>query len=150
MIKLATKLFTVTLFAGLCLWLTGCALDTIDTRKHEKWMTYGALPQDQRDMVDVGKIRIGMSTDAVYIAWGKPQDVTENETAEGRTSAWVYHGSWAQQTQYWSYREIKIGERRELERYLETDWNPRNYIRAEVVFFKGKVIRWNTNAKPVN
>ena len=78
-----------------------------------------------------------MAPDAVYIAWGPPAEVLENETPQGHTTVWVYYGQWVQEYRYW------IGRR------LESDYYPRSYIRAEVVFRNGVVASWRTLPKPL-
>jgi hypothetical protein len=137
------------LVGGLLLALAGCAHDTVETRKHERWMAYSALPQEQRELVDQGKIRIGMSMDAVFIAWGKPSEVLNAETEAGLTTTWRYHGSWAEEAHYWTYREVQYNNQSYLERYLETSLLPRSYVRAEIIFAKGKVASWRTLPKPL-
>ena len=52
-----------------CVLLAGCATSTIESRKKERAATYGALPLEQKEFVDKGQIKVGMSQDAVYIAW---------------------------------------------------------------------------------
>ena len=127
----------------------GCATSTIETRKQERLAAYRALPTDQRQLVDQGQIKVGMGEDAVYIAWGPPAQALASETAEGREVAWLYHGSWMEETRLWTYREVPHDGAVYLERYLERDYNPRDYVRAEIVFVDGKVARWRTLPRPV-
>ena len=132
------------------LLLAGCAApSTIESRRIEKSAAYQALPPDQQAMVDSGQIRVGMSADAVYIAWGKPNEVLESEDAQGRITTWLYHGSWLQENRYWAYREAgHRGRGAYLERYLVSDYTPRDYVRSEIVFKDGKVQSWRTLPKP--
>ncbi|MDX1952314.1 MAG: hypothetical protein SFY81_09010 [Verrucomicrobiota bacterium] len=138
------KLSLVVLFLG----LVGCASSSIETRRSEKISSYQTLsPQDQAT-VDSGQIRVGMSADAVYIAWGKPSEVLESEDASGHLTTWRYYGTWMQETRYWAYREVNRGPDLALERYLISDYNPRDYVRSEIVFKEGKVISWRTLPRP--
>lgn len=130
------------------LW-AGCATSTIETRRKERFSTYTALPPELRQLVDQGKIKIGMNTDAVYIAWGPPTEILESESGQGHTTTWVYHGQWMQESRYWTYREISRDGTTFLERYLESDYYPRNYIRAEIYFSNGAVTQWRTLPRPV-
>jgi len=130
--------------------LAGCATpSTIETRRTEKLLAYQSLPPEERELVDAGQIKVGMSQDAVYIAWGKPSEVLEREDAQGRISSWRYYGSWMQETRYWTFREAR-GRRGDifLERYLATDYDSRDYVRAEIQFQEGKVLAWGTLPRP--
>src|SRR6266704_2114952 len=62
------KTSVVVLIAALT--LCGCATSTIQTRKQERSAAYAELPAETRSLVDQGKIKVGMSLEAVYIAWG--------------------------------------------------------------------------------
>ena len=135
----------------LILLLAGCATkSTIETRRAERLNAYDALPADQKAMVDAGQIRVGMSSDAVYIAWGKPNEILESEDPQqGHLVFWRYYGSTLQENRYWAYREVS--HRRGgvfLERYLTSDYTPRDYVRSEIVLKEGKVISWRTLPKP--
>jgi hypothetical protein len=132
------------------LFLAGCATSTIESRRAEKMGAYTSLSADEQRLVDEGQIKIGMSADAVYIAWGPPSEVLESEDPQqGRITTWRYYGSWMQESRYWAYRETRRGEADlYLERYLVTDYQPRDYVRAEIHLDKGKVISWRTLPKP--
>jgi hypothetical protein len=117
--------------------LAGCATSTVESRKKERTATYASLPPEQKELVDQGKIKIGMTPDAVYLAWGAPAEVLEEETPEGQATIWVYQGQWVEEYRYW------IGRR------LESDYYPRNYIRAQIFFRNGVVSSWRTLPRPV-
>ncbi len=117
--------------------LAGCATSTVQTRKKERPEVYAGLPVDQKTLVDQGKIMLGMTPEAVYLAWGAPAEVLENETPQGHTTIWIYHGQWVEEYRYW------IG------RHPESDYYPRQYIRAEILFRNGQVASWHTLPKPV-
>lgn len=102
-------------------------------------------------MVDQGQIKVGMSEDAVYIAWGKPAQVLHRETGQGATTTWLYHGHHLQSRHYWGYREYKDHQGRLLlSRSLETDYYPQDYLRAEIIFAEGKVKEWRTLSRPLD
>src|SRR3954471_15818548 len=136
------------------LFLAGCATkSTVQTRKLERAGAYEALPADQKAMVDAGQIRVGMSADAVYIAWGKPAEILESEDPQqGHLVFWRYYGSTLQENRYWAYREVNRGPRGGiyLERYLTSDYSPRDYVRSEIVLKDGKVISWRTLPRPTS
>ena len=68
--------------------LTGCAGSKIVARKRERAAGYAELPAAQQQLVNGGRIDAGMSTNAVYVAWGNPA-TTVAATAPG-TFTWIY------------------------------------------------------------
>ena len=142
----SVKLILFLLAGGLL--LSGCATSTVESRRHEKAAAYAALPADQRKMVDAGQIRVGMSADAVYIAWGKPSEVLQREDEQGAVTIWLYYSGWMQETRYWSYHQVGFGPHAYLTRYLEHDYYPMTYVSAEIIFEDGQVKRWRTLPRP--
>jgi hypothetical protein len=131
--------------------LVGCATSTIESRRVERLAAYQSLSPEQQQLVDQGQIRVGMTSDAVYIAWGPPSEVLQSEDASGHTVIWRYYGTWTQETRYWTYREVNRGKDDiYLERYLATDYNPRDYVRAEILIKDGKVSSWRTLPRPTH
>ena len=131
------------------LLLAGCATSTIESRRAERISAYHNLAAEEKQLVDSGQIRMGMSSDAVYIAWGPPSEVLESEDASGHVTTWRYYGSWMQESRYWAYRETtRGGNDLYLERYLVSDYQPRDYVRAEINFKDGKVLSWRTLPRP--
>jgi hypothetical protein len=128
----------------------GCATQaTVETRRTERISAYNALPADERALVDQGQIRAGMGEDAVYIAWGKPAQVLRSGDASGEQTTWLYHGTATDSYHYWAYREYprKDGSTY-LDRSMETDYNFRDYVSAELTFRGGKLERWRMLPKP--
>ena len=130
--------------AGLVLagWLlSGCATtNTIESRKRERATAYAALSTEDKALVDGGQIRRGMNEDVVYIAWGKPAQVLQQEDPQGRATIWLYEGGWLEETRYWA--GWRYGR-------LMHDYQPRTYVRAEIVFVNGVVNSWRTLPQPV-
>lgn len=121
-------------------WLAGCAGDSVETRRVDHWLAYAALPQEQREAVDAGQLRPGMSLEAVEIAWGKPLQTRESETAEGPVITWLYGGRWR-------YREIRRGNQALIERSRgRRDGD--GLTQAEVFFLKNKVASWRVFERP--
>jgi hypothetical protein len=144
----SVKSFVFALLAGVL--LTGCATSTIETRRQERLAAYQGLSPELKALVDKGQIKVGMSQDAVYISWGPPSDVLQSETTEGALTTWQFHGAWMQETRFWTYREVTKDNTTFLERYLERDYNPRDYIKAEITFMNGVVKQWRTLPRPLN
>jgi hypothetical protein len=124
--------------------LTGCATQSIQSRKNERMDIYSALPPEQQQLIDQGKIKVGMPMDAVYIAWGKPSQVLAGESEKGAMTTWIYHGTTMEEYRYWNYRYQAYGNRVYAEPYLDFDYMPRDYVAAEVVFENGVVKSWRT------
>ena len=131
------------------LWLTGCATSTVETRKQERYGAYSALPAETRGLVDQSQIKVGMSMDAVYIAWGKPTQILNAESAQGATTTWLYHGSYIDEYRYWTYRYSYYGHCYPAGPYLDYSYYPRSYVRSMVVFETGVVKEWRHLPQPV-
>jgi hypothetical protein len=133
------------------LLLAGCATSTIESRRKEKFGSYSALPRDEKELVDKGQIKTGMSQDAIYIAWGPPAQILQNQAGtSGVQTIWLYEGTTMQETRYWTFREVPYGGHVFFERYLDRDYDPRNYVSAELVFVDGKLASWRTLPRPTN
>lgn len=133
--------------------LAGCAAPpSLEQRRTERAAAYGALSAEDKALVDAGQIRIGMPEDAVFIAWGQPDEVTDSEDQQGRQRQWIYRGFYFKENRYWTFREAPslAGQRGVFERYLQTDLDSRSYISAQITFKDGKVISWRTLPKPAD
>jgi outer membrane protein assembly factor BamE (lipoprotein component of BamABCDE complex) len=71
---------------GLC--LTSC--ETLDNRISEHQDMFNSLSQRDQALVRQGQIRSGMSTNAVWLAWGSPSAKTGGEMRGRPTETWVY------------------------------------------------------------
>ena len=117
--------------------LAGCAsTKTIKARKQERAGAYAALSSEMKTMVDQGQIKVGMPIDAVYISWGPPAQILQSENPAGASTTWLYNGGWIEETRSWARW------------HLETYYQPRTYVRAEVVFVNGFVQEWRTLPQP--
>jgi hypothetical protein len=130
--------------------MTGCATSTIESRKAERYNAYNSLAAEQKESIDQGQIKIGMSMDAVYIAWGKPSQVLASETSSGPAVVWLYSGSYLQGFTTWNYPGM-FGP---YHRYyygpiLANDYTVINYVSAEVVFDGGGLVKaWRQLPRP--
>ena len=95
-----------------------------------------------------GQIKVGMSMDAVYLAWGKPSQILAGESSSGATVTWLYHGTYLQEYRYWTYHHYCVGRGFYASPYLDYDYYPRSYVKAEVVFEGGKVKEWRSLPQP--
>lgn len=145
--KTATA-FLLFMLAFLC----GCA-STIEDRKKERLSTYTQLPPETQTLVDTGQIKVGMPKDAVYIAWGKPEQVIQSESEQGRSETWVYYGSTLRPYHYYNYGHYGWGgpfyHRYYYSLpYLETDWYPQYFVSGEVTFQDDRVAHWRHLPRP--
>jgi len=127
------------LLLPIILILAGCATrGTVQSRKQERANGYAALTPEFQKLVDEGRIRRGMSEDAVYIAWGKPAQIVQQEDARGVLTIWLYEGGWMEETRWWpNYSRTPVNE-----------YQPRTYVSAELVFVKGVLESWRTLPQP--
>lgn len=123
-----------------CLLLAGCATpSTVQSRIQERNAAYDSFSPDIKELVADGRIKAGMDQNAVYIAWGKPDQVLQSGDQRGEFTTWVYRGAFLEETRYWVGRRYP---------HLEHDYEPRSYVRAEIVFSDGKVQSWRTLPQP--
>jgi hypothetical protein len=131
------------------LFLTGCATtSSIATRKEERLAAYVALTPEQKMTVDNGQIKVGMTMDAVYIAWGRPSQILQGESSQGSIVTWLYHGTYFEEYRYWNYHSYWARGRYFTSPYLTYDYVPRGFVRAEVRFENGLVKEWRSLPQP--
>jgi hypothetical protein len=131
------------------LLLAGCATTTIEDRKIERAGVYGALSVAQKALIDEGEIEAGISEDAVYIAWGKPDQVLQSGDKSGRTTRWIYEGTTADTHYFWeAYVITRSDGSRVLDRRMVPRTEFREYVSAELIFREGKLESWKTLPRP--
>lgn len=146
---------------SLILLLAGCATNSVESRKKEKRVAYQGLSPGFKALVDQGQIEKGMSEEAVYVAWGKPTEILEMETAQGPFAKWLYKGIYLQQEQRESVRPDPFGSiytydpsaRGSSLPYqrpptLEKKSVAHDYVKYEVNFLNGIVTGWSERARP--
>ena len=73
---------------ALAVLAAGCA--SPDSRIKDNPSAYAALPPAQQALVKQGHIGLGMSPEAVRLALGKPDHVTQHTDAAGMEEIWHY------------------------------------------------------------
>lgn len=68
--------------------LGGCS--TVETRIAENPAAYSRLSPRDQALVSEGKIREGLSRDAVYIAWGAPNEHGPGRNRGATVETWIY------------------------------------------------------------
>jgi hypothetical protein len=85
--QLVTCGFTVVMI-GAALFLSGCS--TVESRISDHPEIYHSLSPRQQELVAHGQITTGMSRDAVYLAWGSPEQRVEGMMRDRMTETWIY------------------------------------------------------------
>lgn len=137
-------------FLVLGLFVAGCATSTIEKRRKEQSNAYASLSPEFKTAVDRGQIKVGMSEEAVYIAWGKPDQVLTSQSAQGTFVTWLYHGSRLQPYNYWTYHNYMYDGYYWGHPYFGTSYTPVEFVSAEVVFENGVVKEWRTLPAPTS
>jgi hypothetical protein len=70
------------------LFVSGCS--TVSSRIENNRAAFEQLSSSDRALVTAGRIRGGMSEEAVYIAWGAPQQKATGAVHNTPTETWVY------------------------------------------------------------
>lgn len=140
------------LILALC---AGCASSSprdpaqIAKRRAERPAAYAALPQAQKELVDQGKVQVGMPEDAVYLAWGTPAQVLQRGDASGEATTWLYTSSTTDEFVNWNYVEVRGPDgTRYLDRVVTRDFAFRDYVSARLVFRNGRVTEWEMLPAP--
>jgi Prokaryotic membrane lipoprotein lipid attachment site len=122
------------------LLLAGCATsNTIQSREKERAAAYASFSPEIKALVTQGRIAVGMPPAAVYIAWGRPAQVLQSGGPKGVYTTWVYNGAFLEETRYWAGWRFP---------HPVYDYQPRSYVRAEVIFANGVVQSWHTLPQP--
>lgn len=80
---------TLTLaFSLTALFLAGCS--TTESRITDHPDLFNSLSARDQELVKNGQIRSGMSANAVWLAWGSPEQKTEGEMRGKHTETWIY------------------------------------------------------------
>jgi len=73
-------------------FLVSCAASTPQTRIARNPALYQSLTPSQQSLVSQGRIERGLPMDGVFLAWGRPDRVTEWDRSGSRLERWTYHG----------------------------------------------------------
>jgi len=90
------------LTCGVGLFFTGCS--TVESRIKENQIAYQQLKPDDKALVHKGKVRVGFSEEAVYLALGRASRITSKVEGNDQYKNWVYTRLVADTVPNWSYR----------------------------------------------
>jgi hypothetical protein len=118
-----------------------CAPSTPDARIVARPELFEKIPTQQKELIRQGRIDKGMSTDAVYLAWGKASRVYEGSENNVPILRWdytgatpVYHTNFYGGYGHGRYSHYGVGITPEVT-YVP-------YRRATVLFRNGRVASW--------
>ncbi len=135
------------------------ACSSFDSRAKEKAAAFAALDPATRTRLQAREIRVGDTTDMVYIALGKPDETQEKITAAGVAGTWIYSAYWEeyQGTRLVGYRRDVVFNpgTKSYQVFYTPDYQPvyapRVEDRLRVTFEAGRVTvveQAQPNAKP--
>jgi hypothetical protein len=84
---------TILITLSASVFFASCAPSTPQARIQRHPEKFAALGENHRALVEQGQLARGMSTDAVYLAWGAPAGVFQGSKAGKSTERWDYVGS---------------------------------------------------------
>jgi hypothetical protein len=70
----------------------GC--NSVDQRIREKEAVFSTLPAADQEALRQGHVKVGYSEDMAYIALGKPDEVRNQVTDQGKSTVWTYLSYW--------------------------------------------------------
>lgn len=118
----------------------------MESRIKERPEAFAQLPEKQKALVQQGEIAEGMNKDAVYIAWGQPDNVGRGRERGKAIEEWIYEGV---RTEYVSsYRPVPViyGSRGRYYRTWDYAFDPvlvsYQYPYKTVLFENGKAVGW--------
>lgn len=84
--------------------LANCASSTTlrERRLTENAEIYEGLSQSDRTLIDQGQIREGMDKQAVFLSWGRPDDIREGSRSGVPYETWLYTSNRAHTQSYLS------------------------------------------------
>lgn len=92
--RLLPALATLTLLFGAAATVVSCANRTAGERRIQKHPElYANLPEGEKALIARGEITEGMSQDAVFLSWGRPDRVRTGSENGRKTETWAYFGS---------------------------------------------------------
>lgn len=134
----------ILLFCGLI--FSGCS--TVSSRIKANPETFNRLPSGDKHLVQEGRIREGMSQEPVYLAWGKPDTVSEGSAFGHPYETWTYL---AYTTYPWPDYGFGPG-------WFRGDWGyypiysasypSWGYPYRVATFVRGKVVAWSSSDWP--
>jgi hypothetical protein len=119
----------------------GCATPSIEARRADRAEAYAAFSPEARALVDAGQITQGMDTNAVFIAWGRPTNVTVGGGDEVNRIDWYYYRNSLRASPAYYWRQDGYGF---VAEEVPGHTTVIRYLARKVVFHDGRVTRFQT------
>jgi len=142
------------------LLLAGCATSTPQSRIAGNPALFEALSEHDKGLVSSGMVREGMNQDAVFLAWGRPDRVSEGSRGGSRFETWTYlksepvrrvnvgvgygygRGPWGHPGYYGRHGYGRYGRGYDPFYHGGPTWDYRMVKVAEVEFVNNRVTKW--------
>jgi hypothetical protein len=121
-----------------------CGCSTVQSRVRERHAAFEQMPPPQQSLVLRGEVREGMSRDAVYIAWGKPEEVSRGTRHGQPFEVWTYYMAAQDVIPRYTYAPRVIGRHHVLNSVYTPQYITHWYPFRAVVFENGRVVSWET------
>ena len=124
--------------------LAGCS--TVESRIKERPEVFNNLPEKQKTLVTQGEVTEGMRPDAVYLAWGRPDQVISGSERKQPIEEWIYEANRTEVVS--SYRPVPIFYGRHGRFYVGWDYvfDPviisQPYPYKSIRFENGRAVAW--------
>lgn len=135
------------IIAGLTLFCGCSSNNQIEARRHEKWLQYGSMNWETRGLIEQGIICQGMSQDAVFIAFGEPDEKFGAGNNSSETMRWGYGEYMGGKKPKVFFKEFEKGGKIYLQKCAKREKNQTLYSRVEIIFSRDKVARWELMGK---
>lgn len=133
-------LAVLALFTGAC--------STIESRINENPTAFYRLSPEDQQLVLQGRISEGFDRDAVYIAWGRPDEVTQGQRQGKMTESWIYLTSETEVIPDYIYVTRFDGRRSWVERVYDPIYIENRYPFRSAHFVNGVVASWESYTRP--
>lgn len=128
----------IAILLAVCVALAGCS--TIPSRIEKNRAAFQRLTPAERLLVEGGEVREGMNADAVYIAWGRPDEVTRGSERGQDLETWTYFRFSQQAVSNYDYVPRRAGRIYSAEPIYNPRYVTNTSLDRRAVFHAGKVI----------
>jgi hypothetical protein len=103
---------------------------------------FAALTPKQQELVRGGRISEGMTKDAVWLAWGRADQVRRGTRAGNPQESWLYFASYSEAVPAWRYEPVACYRGWRMEPFYQPDYIQHVYVYRFAVFEGGRVCGW--------
>jgi hypothetical protein len=126
-----------------------CGCSTVQSRIQERRAVFDRLPPPQQRLVTRGEVREGMSRDAVYMAWGKPDEIWRGTRHGAPIEVWTYYIASQEVLPHYTYVPRLIRRHHVLDTIYDPQYVTHWYPYRSVNFENGRVAAWQQSADPL-